>query len=754
MAVTVAEFFNKVGFKVNEGDVKKVNNTISNIKQTATKVLGAIGIGLSLTAVNSLVEEFGRVNEQVKNSTAALGDQAEIQKKIMQSARETRSSYAATAGVISDLVHESPELFGNIDEAVKFNNAATMLFKSAGKTNEEIAGLMEAINKSFAKGYVDSETMSQLLERSPEAVELLNKKLGTTSDKLEEMASSRAMTVADLKAAFVDNADAIEQKFGGVQYKITDALTVVRSEWGLWLSQMDSTLGITNTVARAVTKVSDIALRAANRVRNAVQWLSDKLGGSDKLLKLITISVGAFLVASKAGKVISFLKDAGGLLAKIKTGLGAIQLKTVAIAAAIIILALLIEDFVNFMQGNDSLLGAMLEKAGIDADKVRETIQNAFQKVKDFLVTAWGVIKTVLTTVWNVLKTVATSVFGGLQRFWEKHGEQIMTALANIWTGIKDRLILVWNIIKTVAMVVFGALKKFWDTWGESILTAFEAVWNVIKAVFGTAFDVLADLFAAFSALFAGDWEGFWENIKQYFADLWNGILNILGTILTGIWNVVSSVWSKIWEIVSNIATGIWESVTTAFTNMWNGITTTVGNIKQSIVDGFTAAIDWIKSLPAQALQWGADIINNIVEGIKGAVGKVGEAVSGVASKIKGFLGFSEPDEGPLSDFHTYMPDMIALMTQGINAGKDKVRGALEALTGDMSLMANVGIVSPSTAASTVGSSNISKSVVQNVNINNKFEGDRAGQQKSAAAMKQAGGDITKELARGLAYAR
>ena len=120
MAVTVAEFFNKVGFKVNEGDVKKVNNTISNIKQTATKVLGAIGIGLSLTAVNSLVEEFGRVNEQVKNSTAALGDQAEIQKKIMQSARETRSSYAATAGVISDLVHESPELFGNIDEAVKF----------------------------------------------------------------------------------------------------------------------------------------------------------------------------------------------------------------------------------------------------------------------------------------------------------------------------------------------------------------------------------------------------------------------------------------------------------------------------------------------------------------------------------------------------------------------------------------------------------------------------------------------------------
>lgn len=708
--MTIAKFINEVGFKVREGDVKKVNGTISNIKNTAAKLLGAIGIGFSLTQINALVEEFGRVNEQVKNSTAALGDQAEIQKKIMESARQTRSSYAETAGVISDLVHESPDLFGNIDEAVKFNNAATMLFKSAGKTNEDIAGLMEAINKSFAKGYVDSETISQLLERSPEAVELLNKKLGTTSDKLEEMASSRTMTVADLKAAFVDNASIIEQKFGGVQYRITDALTVIRSEWGLWLTQMDSTLGVTNTIATAMVKFSDTAMRVMNRVRNAVQWLSDKLGGSEKLLKLLTITVGAFLIASKADKVIGFLKNAGSLLGKLKTGLGAINLKVVAIAAAIIILALLIEDFVNFMQGNDSLLGSMLEKAGIDADKVRETIQNAFQKVKDFLITTWGVIKTVLTAVWNALKTVA--------------------------------------------MVVFGALKKFWDTWGESILTAFEAVWNVIKAVFGTAFDVLADLFAAFSALFAGDWEGFWENIKQYIADLWNGILNILGTILTGIWNVVSSVWSKIWEIVSNIVTGIWESVTTAFTNMWNGVTTTVGNIKQSIVDGFTAAIDWIKSLPAQALQWGADIINNIVEGIKGAVGKVGEAVSGVAGKIKGFLGFSEPDEGPLSDFHTYMPDMIDLMTKGISAGKAKVRDALGALTGDMSIMAQANVASPTTARTAMGSNSVSKSVVQNVNINNKFEGDRAGQQKSAAAMDKAAGDSTGEMARALAYAR
>ena len=92
--MTVSEFINKIGFRVRNEDVDKVNNTISGIKNTATKLLGAIGIGFSLSAINGLVEEFSRVNDQIRNSTSALGDQAEIQQKILESAEATRTSYS------------------------------------------------------------------------------------------------------------------------------------------------------------------------------------------------------------------------------------------------------------------------------------------------------------------------------------------------------------------------------------------------------------------------------------------------------------------------------------------------------------------------------------------------------------------------------------------------------------------------------------------------------------------------------------
>ena len=84
-------------------------------------------------------------------------------------------------------------------------------------------------------------------------------------------------------------------------------------------------------------------------------------------------------------------------------------------------------------------------------------------------------------------------------------------------------------------------------------------------------------------------------------------------------------------------------------------------------IDWIKEAVQWLKDLPGNALKWGKDMIDNFVQGIKNKINAVGDAVKSVANKVKSFLGFSEPDEGPLSNFHTYGPDMMELYAEGIN---------------------------------------------------------------------------------------
>ncbi len=781
--MTVAEFINRVGFRVRNEDVDKVNNTISGIKNTATRLLGALGVGLSLAAINGLVEEFTRVNNQIRNATDALGDQKEIQQEIMAAAEATRTSYSDTANVVSMLVKGNSQLFGNVSEAVKFNNAATMLFKSAGKTNEDIASLMEAINKSFQKGYVDSETISQLLERAPEAVALLNKRLGTTSDQLEEMASSGAMSVNDLKMAFMDSYGEIEAGFGNVQYSITDALTVIRSKWGLWLAQTNETLGITDGIGRLMVSAFNKVIAVLDRVRNAVTWLADKLGGVDNMFRLIAIAAGTAFVAFNFGKITSGLSA----ISKLLTG---INLKTLAIIAVVAILALLVDDFINFMQGNDSVIGTLLANAGVDVDKFRQNILKIWENIKTALAgiwqgiknvaipvfqSIWSAIKTVFTAIGNVIKAVApqfADFIDGLANGdvdteqWEQLGEaiaviagiiigviavlKVFAAVQAIVNAVMAANPITWIILAIVALIaIIVLLIKNWD----KVKAAFLAAWEKIKAAWGKVVDffkgiwdgivgVFSSVVSWFGNLFRSAWEGIvnvWNTVVGWFQGIWSGITGVFSSVVSWFTGIFSQAWEGIKSVFSTVGEffqGIWNTIVNLFTT----IGTAVGDAISGAVKGAINAV----------LSGAITIINGFISAINLAIGII-NAIPGVEIKKLdklevpqlaqgGFVRPNKPQAVVIGD-NKHEGEIVS----PISKMRDTVLDAMQMFSASVRPKASTELLSTVTS---------SRSVVQNVNIQNTFNGDKAIQQKAATAMDKSSRDVTSELARGLAYAR
>ena len=66
------------------------------------------------------------------------------------------------------------------------------------------------------------------------------------------------------------------------------------------------------------------------------------------------------------------------------------------------------------------------------------------------------------------------------------------------------------------------------------------------------------------------------------------------------------------------------------------------------------------------------------IQGIKARIAALVETVKGVAGTVKDYLGFSEPKKGPLSNFHTFAPDMMEGYAVGITENAWRVRRAVE----------------------------------------------------------------------------
>ena len=316
----------------------------------------------------------------------------------------------------------------------------------------------------------------------------------------------------------------------------------------------------------------------------------------------------------------------------------------------------------------------------------------------------------------------------------------VKASFLQIWNSIKTLCVTIWQGLASIAVSVFGGLQSFWRSWGDTIISIFGIIWNTLVSLIAPFLDALAAVISFLVNVFTGNWQGAWHSIRDFASAIWDMIV----IIISGAWDVICAIWSKLAEIFGGF-----------FQAAQNVMRERVAAIKNTIISGLQIAIDWLKSLPEQAFKWGADIIESIVSGIKSAAGKVSEAVSGVARNIKSFLGFSKPEAGPLSDFDTYMPDMMDLMAQGIEAGKSKVANALKSLAADMSVLVKAKAAAPETASRFGAGSSSSRVVTQNVNINNSFSGsDRMAQKQGAAAMKKSAGDATSQMARGLAYAR
>lgn len=262
--------------------------------------------------------------------------------------------------------------------------------------------------------------------------------------------------------------------------------------------------------------------------------------------------------------------------------------------------------------------------------------------------TNWDKISKFFQGVWEKLWPHLQSLVEGFQKFFGPIMEAIRNTWNTVWTAIKNNPVV--QAIFTFVKIKFELMKTVLSTIWTGIKTAVNAAWNTIKKYIINPVKEIYD-----------NTIGKFKKTKEETGSTFEAMAEVIRGIFTGL---ITSAINFGGSIISGIKDGL------------SGLTDTVKS-------AFSGALDFFEGLPAQALTWGSDICSSIANGITGAIGWVQNAAGNIASQIASFLHFSEPDVGPLSNFHTFMPDMISMMSDGIKRN-------LPTLTGAVNLAANV----------------------------------------------------------------
>lgn len=136
---------------------------------------------------------------------------------------------------------------------------------------------------------------------------------------------------------------------------------------------------------------------------------------------------------------------------------------------------------------------------------------------------------------------------------------------------------------------------------------------------------------------------------------------------------------------VSEQYRGMSQDAQDSVSDMANGISAKAPEVNRAMVAVVDTAAKPVGDLKGSAWSWGSDMMDNMASGIDSKIWWVQSKISALADKIRSYLHFSEPDVGPLSDFNTYMPDMMSQMAKGISDNTYLVEDAIKGVAGTMS---------------------------------------------------------------------
>ena len=208
-----------------------------------------------------------------------------------------------------------------------------------------------------------------------------------------------------------------------------------------------------------------------------------------------------------------------------------------------------------------------------------------------------------------------------------------------------------WDKIKETGAELAKWASEKWGAIKTAVVTAAESMGNKIK--------------------------GFVDGVKQFVADLKQSVVDKFNAIRDGI----NSSIERVKSIVNGFKTAISNAFNNVKTNIQNAFTAAktaaenVFNRRKEIGNGIKNSISGVIR---NALQWGKDLIGNLVSGIRQKISDVIDAASNIADTIRSYLHFSVPDVGPLADADQYGPDFMRLLASGMRSGVGMVRDASE----------------------------------------------------------------------------
>ncbi|AIM64199.1 Putative phage tail tape measure protein [Weissella ceti] len=573
-----------------------------------------------------------------------------------------------------------------------FKDMTKVLAGTGNATKESIDSASLAISQMAGKGKLDMGNMLQLMNTMPEALNMVSKSTGISSEEIQDAISSGKVTYEDFAKAMQERATEVDKLFekqGGVmtQTGITfeGAIGRVRASIAKFGADILENIGkedITKAIGDISVKMNEMSKVAAPLIADVVRFGVEAFN----MIKPFVPMIASFVAASAGMYAMgSVLDKVGGLFTVFSRN--PILTMLTLLAALFIKNYTQSETFRNTVNGLVSVFGNVmtilspvinllgsfvgwLANGGGAATVLRTGLMaavgafTAFMAIGKLVAMIQGfktaiMASTAVTKTWElatkaaavaqklfnlamnanpVMKiiTVITALVGVLTWFFtqtetgKKAWTDFVGVVQGIWNGLKDFFTGLWDGIVGIFNAAVGFVGDILSSkWGQILLFIINPFMGIINAVIQN-WDAIKQAFNTAVGAISDFMQSSWDVIKSIVETVMNAIKSVIDTV----WNNINTVITTTMNVIKSVVTTVWNVMKTVITTVANAIKSVVDKVWNGIKSTTTSVFNAVKAVITTVWNAIKSVITNVVNGVKSVVTSVWNAIKNTTSNV------------------------------------------------------------------------------------------------------------------------
>jgi tape measure domain-containing protein len=354
--VALRDIFVHFGVQVDQQPLidaqRNVNSLVIRFAQLQ-RIAGFALAALGTSALTDAFDQYANLTNRLRAVTKGTEEFAIAQQGVFDVARKTYTPVEDVAALYQRFTLVTDHLGKSQGEVLGFTEQLTMAMKLGGSTASEARGALiqfgQGLGNNFKSG---GQELNSIIEQAPELAKILADAAGGSVAQLKTLAKEGKLTADKVFAALKNAAPELERRFVQRAKSFEDVKIAFGIEWLALMKQLEPIL------SKIIRHLLDL-----------VTWTKEWVEKGEAMNTIIT--VGIIVVGALA------------------FAFGALAANLLLTLAPFIALYLVIEDFVTFMRGGDSIIGRFFEKIFGEggAEKARVAIGEVWTSVKEFF--AW-----------------------------------------------------------------------------------------------------------------------------------------------------------------------------------------------------------------------------------------------------------------------------------------------------------------------------------------------------------------------------